>query len=378
MKKIVSFILVLSFLFCNVYIVTPSTSAYAATSGIKWIANQNKFKIGSIVSGKNYIGLNYQGGVFNSPDGKEWTRISQVDVGYSIYFLDYAKNTYVLGTRNGVMTSVDGVKWDTASTPKINPEVLNAENGFFMIAKQEAKSFIYTSADGLKWDSIATDCMDSPSSIAYGANKYVLAGYGVMPQVWNGKTWTTGTVVNNSNVVFDIYGNNKITEDLHCYMNDVTYGNGNFVATGSFEYGNSGGDIIATSKDGLSWTISSPLKDIHFNSVQFGYNNLFYVTASDGNLYTSKDAVTWTVEDKSLDDGVSNISLNNNQVICFNEDQIAIGKTDAPIVPAVVTPAVVTPAAGTPKVAPKVAPKAAPKVAPKKATTKKVTTTKKK
>jgi len=70
--------------------------------------------------------------------------------------------------------------------------------------------------------------------------------------------------------------------------NDIAYGNGVFVAVGSWNF-----DNVLVSPDGISWTAHVVTPGDDWRSVAFG-NGLFVAVGAGGGVRTSTDGVNWT------------------------------------------------------------------------------------
>lgn len=330
MKKSLSFIIVLCVLCANLFTGAPVTSAYARTTGINWVTSQNTNRLSTFTyTKKSYFGASREGNIFKSSDGYRWTTLTKQSVAMGVYFLSSTKDLLVLGARDKLMTSLDGIKWSTVKTPKIWPQQINTENGIFMVAAQQGQSYVYTSKDGLKWNSVKTNGMSFPVRLVYGAKKYVMSGYSNngMPQVWDGKKWTSGSVTKNVNVKCDIYGNTKITKDVFIQLTDIAFGNGKFVALGSIRNGNYYKSIVALSTDGLKWSILSPTeeKNIQLSVIAFG-NGKFVLSGEDGLILSSQDGLKWVKEDSGIKEPIYNGTFVNGQFIFTSYSSILVKK----------------------------------------------------
>ena len=87
-------------------------------------------------------------------------------------------------------------------------------------------------------------------------------------------------------------------------LNDVTWGNGRWVAVGSsffsFEAQEEGypeeAGLVAYSDDGLEWSVGGEEVDPHISSVAYG-NGLFVAVARMGDFYSSTDGESWLPAD---------------------------------------------------------------------------------
>src|SRR5690606_30008038 len=89
----------------------------------------------------------------------------------------------------------------------------------------------------------------------------------------DGSTWTTHALSKNYN------------------LDDVTFGNGIFLAVGRTGMQN----IVISSPDGVNWTEHNVTitSTSSFSGISYG-NNIFVATAQDGTILTSSNGTTWT------------------------------------------------------------------------------------
>ena len=147
---------------------------------------------------------------------------------------------------------------------------------------------IMTSIDGITWALQTTPSPDNNwNEITYGNGLFVaVAATGTNTRVMtspDGVTWTIRT-----------------TPSPDIDWRSVTYGNGLFVAVGSTGTNNR----VMTSPDGINWTLqTTPSPDLDWRSVTYG-NGLFVAVAISGTgnrVMTSPDGVTWTLRTSAAD-----------------------------------------------------------------------------
>jgi len=193
-------------------------------------------------------GLNVQGGssrIFISPDGETWTGSTESSgLGFTT-FSDFAYG-------NGVYVAV---AYGSAS--------------------------VATSSDGTNWAAqpIASGFWFYPNAVAYGAGRFVAAGW-----VAGGPCALTSTDGVNWSLV-----SSAPTNQLW----DVTFAAGRFVAVGNY-------GVIATSTDGVNWSdLSIGGSDRNLRDITRG-GGLCVAVGNGGMLFTSPDGRTWTERDSGV------------------------------------------------------------------------------
>ena len=99
--------------------------------------------------------------------------------------------------------------------------------------------------------------------------------------------------------------------------NDVTYGNGIFVAVASSGTGNR----VMTSTDGINWTARTSAADNNWQNVVYG-NGIFVAVASSGTgnrVMTSTDGITWTARTSAADNTWTAIAYGNGIFVAVGQ-----------------------------------------------------------
>jgi hypothetical protein len=248
--------------------------------------------------------------IYTSSDGIAWTEYvntrlttsagNQVFHGFydgtKYYFVgNCAEHSYA-----GVFTSTDGVTFTlqpqkTALTTQFSAYL----NGRYFILGNEG---LISSSDGINWSYPA----GTYNAIATNGTRYVAVGQtnGNEAVIFTSTDWNTWT----NSISFVIKP-----------LNGITYGNSKFVAVGSTDA--SGFGTIATSADGLSWTVSnSGVADI-LKAVAYGVvagNSRYVAVGNLGRIIYSANGTAWT----SVESGAT---FNYYAVAFVNNYFVAVG-----------------------------------------------------
>ena len=195
----------------------------------------------------------------------------------------YGNGKWVAVAQNSdkrVAYSTDGIEWTTtdAGIQAGWSDIIYDGSKFVALAIMDASTGenIMTSTDGVTWNSGDTYTLPAIfgnwNALAYGDGKYVaVANSRSIAYSTNGTSWTRQTAPHSSG---SYYG--------------VSYGDGQFVLVGSS--GN-----VATSSDGQTWTSRTASTSAVWNDVAYG-NDLWVAVSSDAPnrvMYSSDGAVTW-------------------------------------------------------------------------------------
>lgn len=266
-----------------------------SADGIHWENHSPKDTFyNSVAFGNGIFVVNdIWGGVWRSSNGKNWAKISvsdyksgKVAFGGGKFIIHQQTTAYLYET----FSSPDGQSWVKAKTTGIGLNyqytfsLCGTDTGFVAAGMWDPESMlraVYTSADGIDWDGYFLPKGSHLPVASHGGGLYVVVGPGgEIHTSPDGQTWTS-----------------RSTESYS--LNDVTYGNGLFVAVGESGYGyelwydgrSSIGPerSILTSPDGVTWTPRGKVATRHYS---VAYGNGRFVTASFSS-WTSVDGVTW-------------------------------------------------------------------------------------
>jgi hypothetical protein len=180
------------------------------------------------------------------------------------YGVTYGNGVFVAVGRSGILTSLDGLTWNTAAVPVSNTFFgVTCGNGVFIAVGSGGT--VVSSVNGITWAnrSPGTTTQDI-KGVAYGNGYFVAVGLsGTILRSSDGMTWTATT---------------SGTSDFY----SITYGNGYFMISGS------GG--TKTSSNGSYW---SSVSSLGFSAITYG-NGLYVAGNSNGSLYKSTSGTSWT------------------------------------------------------------------------------------
>ena len=280
-------------------VIVGASASFYSQDGLSWTAGvfNNSLPFAKVVSGNGvFVGMRFDGYVAVSSDGATWTLSNGLSIINSTYYygLAYGNGIFVLtaitgasGSYTTVAISVDGLSWSLVAELdiRVNADSLGFGAGLFffdsdMTAGATNNQGVATSSDGISWQITRTAswirarkivCGDGvvvgllPTSqvsvnayyarratinlttgsigwsssslnrlcvaLAHGAGMFVaISEAGACAVSFTGATWVYGTLPLTTNG-----------------WTDIAYINGRFIAVGT--------DRVATSPDGLVWTM---------------------------------------------------------------------------------------------------------------------------
>jgi len=216
--------------------------------------------------------------VYTSPDGINWTPRT-VPSGWWTDVI-YASGQFVATARNygtgEVMTSPDGITWTSRTAPGDESWMgLTYGNGRYVAVSFGPGDRVMSSTDGINWTPHAATAAYSWDGVAYGNGRFVAvaeenATDSVMTST-DGMNWT------------------PVTMPSAIILREVIYAGGQFVAISDV------GGRVATSPDGLTWTIHAGLPSGSWVGIAYGGGR--YVATGYGGpnqAIQSTDGITWT------------------------------------------------------------------------------------
>ena len=298
--------------------------------------------LNSVTYGNNqFIAVGDSGSILSSSNCTTWT-IKNSGTTTRILSVTYGNELFVaVGDTN--LTSSDGTTWtiknstwvNKSSTPSLFPALYPVSMTFCnnQFVAVDGGS-ILTSSDGTtfaikrSYENLPLQTIEFLMSVTYGNGLFMAVGYSEAPDddycctltppykmnaglifsSSDGRTWTQ----KDSGMTFTYYN----------YFTSVTYGNGVFVAVGSYS-GN-----ICSSSDGVAWSQNSVSPNNVF-SVTFG-NGLFVALSDPGKIFTSPDGATWTQQNSGTNSSLFSVAYGNEYFVAVGDKgTIIISKADA-------------------------------------------------
>ena len=308
--------------------------------------------------------------VMTSPDGINWTGHSSTAPIGSWNSVTYGSGLFVaveFGGSNHVMTSPDAINWIVRSNaPSGNWENVTYGNGTFVALEISGSNHVMTSGtpdyssvqnNNIYQGGITVNGNDNffGTPIATSTNGLLSIGDGGFSGLVNnfaGSSLGTDIAVNTATsftgnlIDLQVGGNSKFSVDANGNIssagtiltagtlwtqrtvptsdtwNDVTYGNGRFVAVGSGQ--------VMTSPDGLTWTTTGALTN-QWTNIAYG-NGLFVAGTWNGatstGIMTSSNGLNWTYRNATYhQDWTCGIAYGNGQFVACS----ASGSTNTEI-----------------------------------------------
>ena len=292
----------------------------SSTNGNDWLERQSNvnLRLRSIAyAGGLFVAVGNSGRITTSPDGITWEVQSAAST----------KNFKGIIQGNGLWVAVGGEIWlDPDDIPAYGPTVQTSENGtlwtervigstdnletvtygngMFVAAGNE----IITSPNGINWALRRSNWYESFSGSAYGNGRFVLVGAG---QDYPYKTTTILTSYDGIEWIV------RLNDYNYPKLNDVTFGNGLFIAVGY-------DGAILSSTDGITWIQRYSGTTEVFKGVSYG-NGIFvavgywdgYYGGYYGSIITSDDGVNWTKRISKTNERIEGIAYGNGTFIAL-------------------------------------------------------------
>jgi hypothetical protein len=291
---------------------TGHTLAYTSTNAINWtshvtlMSNDPAVRVVAPGDGHVYL-LGLSGSLQRSSDGITWSFLlapggrGAPGQGQSNMLLSLAYNgsVWVAGGQWGsIFTSPDAVTWTSRRAAPCCDFIDGVEWGaglatpvFAAVGTANGASYILTSPDGITWTKVfptSGTISGYAAGIAYGGPTH---GFSAVGSVFStsyqgfaitsldGVTWTASTTA---------------ATDISSDIQNVTYGNGLFVATGFTVVSPNTDGAIYTSADGAAWTAQAVTGSSAIGAVGYG-NGVYAALEPQGTgVWTSANGTQWT------------------------------------------------------------------------------------
>jgi hypothetical protein len=258
-----------------------------------------------------FVAVSEVGSILTSSDGISW--FAQ-ELGVPLWGIGFAKGMFVaVGDNGGIVTSSDGFGWAIQDSPTTGTLTsITYGNNLFVAAGYQLTfdpvtpfyGLILTSEDAIEWKSYPVPTSGALLGIAFGKDTFVAVGTGptgsdgAILTSGDGATWTEQGPFFEKN------------------FNAVAFGDGGFVAVG-----NNG--TVATSADGVFWR---PF--YHLHNITTG-KGLLVATGLNGTIVTSSDGLNWTEQQSGTDKDLNEIVFAQGKFLTVGNDGIVLISTDA-------------------------------------------------
>ncbi len=247
--------------------------------------------------------------------------------------ITYGNNLFV-AVGDQILTSTDGVDWSTRASGITTP-LYDITWGKDLYVAVGLFGVILTSPDGVNWTHRDSGTEDQLNCVTYGHDLFVVGGDETILTSPDGIVWTSHAL--NLSIGPCIYYDHR--------LNDLVYGDNQFLAVGMFE-------TMLTSPDGITWTCKNPAYDFNFRSVAYGkqtyvvvgsyvamsstnglswsrtnfldmrsvaYGANRFVAVSAKNIFSSADGLNWKSHNATVTNQLSSVAYGNHTFVAVGD-----------------------------------------------------------
>jgi hypothetical protein len=309
------------------FVVVAINGAFSATSpdGLNWVCYKHSPALGA---GSEVIGLASSGaqlvatgpgGFLTSSDGVTWTQRASVKNDNMGPIVWTGSKFYALGAQS-VQTSVDGATW--TALPTTGPGLANALvwSGTRFVAVGQIlamRGSIQTSTDGITWTVVSHSPWNAYtfSSVVWSGSKFVAVGF----QACCGYAGSPGGAIATSpdGLTWTVQNQSPPGEYLHT----VLWSGSRFVVAGEFG--------IQTSPDAVTWTYVAPYlgQSGSLNGVVWS-GSKFVAVGPHGLIFDSPDGSKWTSRTSDVTNSLTCIAWNGSRYAVGMDNGDILTSTD--------------------------------------------------
>jgi len=295
-----------------------------STDAITWASGTSgtTSSINTLVFGNNLFVYAGNGGVLRtSTDAITWDSRTSGTTS-AIYCSTYGA-LYVYGGAGGVLrTSTDAITWDSRTSGTTSSILCMTYGTVYVYGG--AGGVLRTSTDGITWDARTSVTTTTISCASYGNSLYLIGGAaGYLASSTDGTTWTTrniSTAATIAGIVFSgstFYvadGSGRIFTSTNCVnwsfnsssgtvgsnsITSISYGSGVYLYTSRGSGQSDVPNYVATSTDLITWTSRNNFTSLGVSNSTYG-NSKFMVVGIGGTLATSTNGISWSISSQAL------------------------------------------------------------------------------
>lgn len=290
---------------------TPNT--YASSDGVAWTAHASSM-YGEASSGVVYLGdgnfylLGVDGSVARAADGASWSPVLSpggrnapgAGVSDTLQAIAYNGSLYVaVGDWGAILSSPDGTTWTSRHVGVCCGSLTGVAWGaglttpvFAAVGYAGNATYVLTSPDGITWTKAfptSGSYVGYPVGIAYGGAS---VGFAAVGSFYNGTSYQGTSITSRDGVTWT--PSTTAGTQIAAQIAGLTYGGGQFVASGQLAVGVGTSGAVFTSPDGATWTQQAlPSNTAGLGAIAYG--NATYVALEGGSsIVTSANGISWT------------------------------------------------------------------------------------
>lgn len=310
---------------------TESTILVSA-DGLEWTAARQRLEAspsgtptlnGVAFGDGKFVAVGDQGTILTSTDGENWTPRKSGTTDW-LPGVTYVNGRFVTFGSGGMLTSTDGTDWIPWAATMQRLALAGAVfgNGRYVVVGTRrhcvnctTAAAILTSEDGTNWVQPGYGVKENLEDVTYGNGLFVAVG-------WNAAILSSP---DGANWIIRKLGTD--TSKYHAPLYPVVYRDGRFIAI-------SMGGTNLTSVDGVNWTEDGSATPDHRADASYGNGIFVAVDRKDrpddpgtGMILTSKDGAEWTARKTPIPNPVIDVVYGNGQFVALaTEGEILTSK----------------------------------------------------
>jgi hypothetical protein len=164
---------------------------FISTNGILWEKKLNTaYWIFDVAYGNGmFLAVGYDNLVFTSPDAEVWTAVSPTTTNFHYRSVAYASGRFVVATDSGTfLTTSNTSSWFLADSGRPTYSSIAYGNGMFAVVSGDSHALL-TSVDGVVWQTHAS-LNDSTIGFAFGFGGFYALTYAGLFRTTDGNSWS--------------------------------------------------------------------------------------------------------------------------------------------------------------------------------------------
>ncbi len=328
----------------------------SSPDGNKWTSNSlgaTTYLNGIIWADSQFVIVGYAADsakIFTSADGISWTTrysgpLSPGGVSPVLISVAWNGKLFAAAGYGGIISSPDGITWSVSQNTNYLLSGI-AWNGSRFAAVGFTTAYykeILTSTDGITWDTVSSGVMEGLFDVASNGSIFVAVGVvGTVITSSDGVSWKKSSsgiarnlfdIASNGFIMVAVGGDGQVAASLEGTIwlpeSSLIVSYARVVSNGQQFLASSDNGLSISADEGMNWKPDNNASTVYYQGSDMVWAGTKYVAVGTGKkMATSVDGVTWTPCSSQVAARLSAVAWNGTQIVAVGDSGTIISSTD--------------------------------------------------